>query len=97
MLPGVDIGEALIRRGLGRYVDTVMIGGELVMENRKFLKIDIDALYREVREEVSFGRTQAQLDNEAFMDRIRPYYQKWYNEWLADLKLEPYYVMNSRI
>ena len=97
MLSGFDMGEALIRRGLGRYVDTVVIGGDIVMEGRKFRTIDTDALYQEVREEAACGRTEAQLKNEAFMNRIRPYYQSWYNSWLKDLKLDPYYVMNSRI
>ena len=97
LLPGTDLGEVVIRRGLGRYVDTVVIGGRKVMEGRKILTIDVDALYEEVRQEAAAGRTQAQLDNEAFLNKIRPYYQAWYNGWLKQLKLEPFYVFNSRV
>ncbi len=67
------------------------------MEGRKILTIDTDALYQEVREEAACGRTESQLKNEAFMNRIRPCYQQWYNDRLKDLRLEPYYIMNSKI
>ena len=53
-------------------------------------------LYQEVREQVSHGRTQAQLDREAFLERIRPYYQAWYNSWLENVELDPFYRFNSR-
>lgn len=96
MLPGFDMGEVLLRRGFGRYTDTVLVGGEKIMEQGKLLKIDVEALYEEVREQVSHGRTQAQLDNEAFLNRIKPYYQAWYNGWLKDVELEPFYRFNSR-
>lgn len=95
MLPGFDMGEVLLRRGFGRYTDTVIVAGEKIMEGRRLLKIDVDALYQEVREQAARGRTQAQLDNEAFLNRIRPYYQAWYNSWLQDVELEPFYRFNS--
>ena len=97
MLPGYDMGEVLVRRGLGRYVNTVVIGGEKIMENRKLLTLDEEALYQEVREQAAAGRTQAQLENEAFLSRIKPYYQAWYNGWLKDISLDPFYAYNSRL
>ena len=45
---------------------------------------------------MSHGRTQAQLDREAFLERIRPYYQAWYNSWLENVELDPFYHFNSR-
>lgn len=95
MLPGFDMGEVLLRRGLGRHTDTVIVAGEVIMEHRELLKIDVDALYREVREQVAHGRTRAQLDNEAFLERIRPYYQAWYDSWTDGMELEPFYRFNS--
>lgn len=96
MLPGFDMGEVLLRRGLGRHVDTVMVDGQVVMRGRKLLTIDLEALYQQVREEAAAGRTQAQLDNQAFLEKIRPYYQNWYNGWLEELELDPFYVYNSK-
>ena len=96
MLPGFDMGEVLIRRGFGRYTDTVVVNGEKIMEHRKLLKIDVDALFEEVREQTGHGRTQVQLDNEAFLNRIKPYYQAWYNSWLEEIELKPFYQFNSR-
>ncbi len=96
ILPGTDLGEVVLRRALGRHVDTVVIGGKKVMEHRKLLTIDLEALYEEVRQQAAAGRTAAQLENEAFLEKIRPYYQAWYEGWLKEVKLEPFYLFNSR-
>jgi len=96
VLPGFDMGEVLLRRGLGRQVDTVVIGGKKVMEGRRLLTVDVEALYEEVRGQAAAGRTPAQLENEAFLERLRPYYQAWYEGWLKDVELEPFYLFNSR-
>ena len=96
ILPGTDLGEVVLRRALGRHVDTVVIGGKKVMEHRRLLTIDLEALYEEVRQQAAAGRTAAQLENEAFLEKIRPYYQAWYEGWLKEVKLEPFYLFNSR-
>ena len=81
--------------------DTSKIMDYLMGENRfASLKNNFpdraEALYQEEREQVSHGRTQAQLDREAFLERIRPYYQAWYNSWLENVELDPFYHFNSR-
>ena len=82
--------------GPGRMVDTVMIGGQLVMQDRKILTLDEESLYRQVREEAAFGQTEEQKAYARLMDRIRPYYLERYNRWLQDVTWDPYFIMNSR-
>lgn len=94
--PEASIPWLFVRRALGRQVNTVLIDGEVVMEDRVIKTIDVEVLYDQVRQAASAGRTPQQLENEAFLQQIKPYYQAWYNDWLIDLELEPYYFLNGR-
>ncbi|MEG1850034.1 MAG: amidohydrolase family protein, partial [Oscillospiraceae bacterium] len=85
-----------VRRALGRHVNTVIIDGEVVMADRRITTLDVDALYQEVRQAAGRGRSPQQLANEDFLQRIKPYYQAWYNNWLQQLDLEPFYLFNSK-
>ena len=89
----VDDLESL-RRG-GRIPDGVAAAGAK-LDVKPMLTIDLEALYEEVRQQAAAGRTAAQLENEAFLEKIRPYYQAWYEGWLKEVKLEPFYLFNSR-
>ena len=66
------------------------------MDQREMLTVNTEALYREVREQAERGMTQDQVKYRELLNRIKPYYQEWYNNWLRDLKLTPFYNMNSR-
>lgn len=94
--PGASIPWLFVRRALGRHVNTVVIDGEVVMEDRVIKTIDVEALFDEVRKVAAAGRSPQQLENEAFLQKIKPYYQAWYNDWLKDLKLEGWYSLNSK-
>jgi cytosine/adenosine deaminase-related metal-dependent hydrolase len=50
LTPLIDVANALVYASDGRNVDTVIVGGAVIMEGRKVLTIDADALYAEVRE-----------------------------------------------
>ena len=94
--PDASIPWLFVRRALGRHVNTVIIDGEVVMEDRVIKTIDVDALFSEVKKAVAVGRSHQQLENEAFLQQIKPYYQAWYNGWLKELDFDPYYVLNSK-
>ncbi|MDP4108820.1 MAG: amidohydrolase family protein [Bacillota bacterium] len=95
--PNGSFGNIFIHRALGRCVNTVIIDGKPVMRDRKLLTIDKDALFAEAAKQASRGKTPEQLKYRDLLYRIKPYYQKWYNSWLEDLELSPFYKMNSRI
>jgi 5-methylthioadenosine/S-adenosylhomocysteine deaminase len=95
MSPDLNIAEIFIHRAKGAHVRTVFVDGEVVMEDRKFLTVDIDELYREVRKqaEKGIGREQRQFAEK--LQKIKPYYQAYYRDW-PKLDFEPFYIMNSR-
>lgn len=94
--PNSPIPWLFVRRALGRHVNTVIIAGKLVMEERQIRTIDVEALYSEVRQAASKGRSPQQLKDEVFLQKIKPYCQSWYNNWLNKLEMEPYYFFNSK-
>ena len=95
--PNAKLGNLILHRALGRHVNTVVVAGNLIMQNRKFLTIDVEALYQEAVEEASRGRTQEQEVYRQLLQDIKPYYVDWYNKWLQGQKIEPFYPMNSSI
>jgi 5-methylthioadenosine/S-adenosylhomocysteine deaminase len=50
LTPLVDVANALVYATDGRNVDTVIVGGRVLMEGRRVLTIDEDALYARVRQ-----------------------------------------------
>ena len=91
----LDIVEAFLHRAMGEDVATAVIGGRVVMEDRAFTTIDVPALYREIRAAAA-TISDAQRRRAEMLQRLRPYYQRWYNDWLGD-ETQPFYVLNSRV
>ncbi|MBW2312341.1 MAG: hypothetical protein JRF35_14955 [Deltaproteobacteria bacterium] len=96
MSPDINIAEVFIHRAKGAHVNTVIVGGKVVMEDRKFLNVDIDQLYEEVRKEAAKGISPQQREYAETLQRIKPYSQEWYKGW-ENMDYKPFYVMNSRI
>ncbi|MBN1837688.1 MAG: amidohydrolase family protein [Spirochaetales bacterium] len=95
MSPELSIAEVFIHRAKGMHVDTAIVGGEVVMEGRKFLTVDVEELYREVRKQASKGISPQQREFAENLQRIKPYYHRYYQDW-PKLDFDCFYVMNSR-
>jgi cytosine/adenosine deaminase-related metal-dependent hydrolase len=94
--PALDVVEAFVQRALGSDVATVVIGGKVVMEDRKLRTIDVDSLYREVREFCARGLAPEHRQRADMLRRIKPYAQAWYRDWDKRVMDTPYYPVNSR-
>lgn len=94
--PDLDIVEAFVQRALGPDVATVVIGGKVVMEDRILRTIDVDALYREVRDFCAKGLSAEQRTRADTLRRIKPYVQAWYRDWEKPVLRTPFYTINSR-
>ncbi len=91
----LDVIEAFMHRAMGEDVATAVVGGRVIMEDRRFLTIDVPALYREIRAAVATIGDEQRRRAE-MLQRLKPHYQRWYNEWLGG-ETQPFYVLNSRI
>jgi hypothetical protein len=91
----LDMVETFMHRAMGEDVATVVIGGRLIMEDRRFLTVDVPALYQEIRAAArSIGDEQRR--RAAMLQRLKPYCQRWYADWLGG-ETQPFYVLNSRV
>src|SRR5262249_3800200 len=89
----LPIAEAFIHRAMGEDVDTAIVGGRVVMEDRRMTTLDVDALYREIRR-AARAISPRQRHHADMLRRLKPYYQDWYNAWLKAEEGNPFYVLN---
>ncbi len=94
--PAFDIVEAFLHRARGSDVNTVMVGGKLVLDDRAWRTIDVPALYAEVRKVVAKGIPAEQRDAAAMLQRLKAHAHAWYAGWSEPMLTTPYYVWNSR-
>src|SRR6516162_8999453 len=95
--PQFDIAEAFVERAMGSDVATVVIGGKVVVEDHRPSTIDVDGLYREVREFCARGLPLEQRARADLLARIKPYVQTWYGTWHETMLDRPFYRVNSRV
>ncbi|KKM10108.1 hypothetical protein SY88_15840 [Clostridiales bacterium PH28_bin88] len=95
MDPRVPLLEAFIHRTKGTDVDTVIIDGKVVMQERQIMTIDKDDLFAEIARSASKGLTPEQQRYASFLNELRPYYNEFYQGWHQQ-HYDPYYALNSR-
>lgn len=95
--PRQDIFDIFMYRAKGSDVNTVMINGEVVMKDRKILKINKKELSQKIREEASRGRTAQEKAFQEAVHTLRGYLCDYYKDWYEEIAMEPYYIFNSKI
>lgn len=94
--PSVNIIDLLICRGVGADVNTVVVNGEIIIDEHKFCKLDVELIYNEVRKSVKKGMNDKQKEIAEMMKKLKPYAQSWFGQFSVP-ELDPFYKMNSRI
>ncbi|MBI3516748.1 MAG: amidohydrolase family protein [Proteobacteria bacterium] len=94
--PDFDIVEAFLHRARGADVNTVVVGGRLVIDDRQWRTIDVPALYAEVRKVAAKGISAAQRQNAEMLQRLKRHAHAWYAGWSEPMLTRPYYAWNSR-
>ncbi len=92
----LPIAEAFIHRAMGEDVNTAIVGGRVVMEERRMTMLDVDALYREIRRAARAIGPKHRRHAET-LRRLKPYVQDWYNAWLAPDDGKLFYMLNARV
>ena len=95
MSPELNIAEIFIHRAKGVHVNTAIVGGNVIMEDREFPHVDIEGLYKEVQKQAAKGISPEQQRFAGMLQKLKPYYHKWYQGW-EKLDFAPFYIMNSR-
>ena len=96
MSPEMNIAEVLIHRAKGAHVHTVIVGGKVIVEDRRLLTVDVERLYDEVRTHMAQGLSAEGRAYAETLGRIKPYCQEWYRGWVDNVAFDPFYTLNSR-
>ncbi len=91
--PELDPREFLLMRAGAGDVDTVLVGGEVVLSEGRPTRFDIDAVGREAAQ--ALGAQAYRSEDAALIERLRPHVEAYYQAWpIPDLT--PYTVYNAR-
>jgi len=80
-------------------VDTVLVGGEVLLRNRELTRIDRREVVGKLRESMAKGYGEDFREkNKLFptlRERVAGYFDPWYEE-IEGIEKAPYYFMNNR-
>lgn len=93
----VPLVDALVQRARARGVDTVMIDGELVLEDGEFTRLDERAALDELARSLDRPATDEEHRLRAMAKRLLPHVERFYAGYLDWPSTEPHYRMNSKI
>ena len=79
--PDTDIIDALIYRGKGLDVDTVIVDGEVLLEGKKFLNMDKEEVTARLKESLARELTDRETEAARLSRDILPYINRWFSEW----------------
>jgi len=84
-------------RGAGRFVDTVLVNGKVVVKAGKVLSIDEDAVGQRLAAAASRPRTEQEEALVKGMDTLKEYVKKYYDGWTQKVDPKPFMMINSRV
>ena len=95
LAPETNMVDALLYRGRGLDVDTVMVDGEVLLKNRKFTKLDKAEVAGRLKESLRVPLTPEALERAELGRRLLPYVQHFFEEHRPVEKGAPYYFYNG--
>ena len=88
--PDTDIVDALVYRGKGLDVDTVMVDGEVLLRDKKFLKVDKAEVAGRLKESLARELSDREVRAARLSGEIMPYINRWFSEWELETGDEHY-------
>jgi cytosine/adenosine deaminase-related metal-dependent hydrolase len=92
-IPPVDV---LVQRAKAGAVRTVMVAGEVIYHQGRFLRIDRDAVLEELARWFARPLTPAERAREALAREVFPHVRAFYAGWLEGLRVDPFYRTSGR-
>ncbi len=91
--PEIDPRDLLLQRAGAGDIDTVMVGGEVVLRDGRPTRFDLQAAARELREILAVQAYPAKAA--ALVEQLRPHVEAHYQGWERP-NLRPYTAYNSK-
>lgn len=79
--PDVNIVDALVYRGKGIDVNTVIVDGEVVMRNRQITKVKKAEITSKLKESLSKPLSAGEQSRANLGREVLPHIQRWFEDW----------------
>ena len=93
--PDVSIVDAVVHRGRSIDVDTVLVDGEVVMQDRKLTKVDKGAFLKELRATLDRPYSARETERRELTQQMLPYLFRYYGAQTPK-DMTPHTVYNAR-
>ncbi len=93
-IPPIDV---LVQRAKTSAVRTVMVAGEIVYRDGRFVRVDKDAVLAEIAARFAKPLTPAELDRRQLARDVFPHVRAFYDGYLDGIGTEPFYRGSDRL
>ncbi len=93
---GLGFVEVLVQRAKAKAVHSVMIAGEFVYRERRFTRLDRDAVLAGLAEALAKPKKPAEQDRIALSQALLPHVRRFYDGYLDGQGDEPFYRPSGR-
>ena len=93
--PDTNVVDALVYRGKGIDVDTVMVDGEVLLKGGRFQRLDKAEIIDTFKETLARPLSAAETRRGDLSRELLPYVQGWFEGWELD-RGTPHYFYNER-
>jgi cytosine/adenosine deaminase-related metal-dependent hydrolase len=91
--PDTDIVDALVYRGKGLDVNTVIVDGQVLLRDRVFQPLDKSEVVARFKESLARPLSNGELRRGALSRRLLPHVERWFEDWPLEGG-QPHYVYN---
>ena len=93
--PDTNIVDALLYRGKGLDVDTVIVDGEVLLRNGKFTRVNKEEVVARLKDSLGGPLKPHEVRRGELSRRLLPYVQRFFEGWPLE-RGEPHYFYNER-
>ena len=76
--PEVPIVDALVHRGRGIDVETVIVDGEIVLRDSQLTRVDKEALFKEIKASLDRPLTPVETERRELARLVEPHLRRFY-------------------
>ena len=95
LAPETNMVDALLYRGRGLDVDTVIVDGDVLLRNRVFTQLDKEDIAARLKESLSVPLRPHETNRAELGRMLIPHVQRYFEEWPLE-ESAPHYIYNER-
>jgi 5-methylthioadenosine/S-adenosylhomocysteine deaminase len=92
----MPVVDAVVQRAKASGVETVIVAGEPILRDRKFVRVNKEEALEELAASLRIPKTAEELKQRQLMKDVYPHVQEFYSGYLDNQVREPFYQRSSR-